>query len=61
MDTTTILIDRGSMVRNSPFKVLCASSATAPAISTPVAPPPTITVVKHRRLSAASEVFSAVS
>ena len=41
--------ERGSMVRKSAASALRASSAIAPAISTPVGPPPTTTKVSRRR------------
>ena len=52
---------RGSIRRKSCCKVRRATSAIAPAISTPVAPPPTITKVRRRARSAASSTTSARS
>ena len=59
--TRIIRAVRGSAVRNSSRKVCFASSAIAPASSTPVAPPPTRTKVSRRCLSAASAQASALS
>ena len=49
------------MDRNSSRSVWRAISASAPAISTPVGPPPTITNVSSRRRSSGSGVRSATS
>ena len=49
------------MRRKSFFKTLRDSSANDPAISTPVGPPPTTTMVRSRSVSAASAADSARS
>ncbi len=49
----------GSMCRKSPAKTVRASSAKAPASSTPVGPPPTMTMVKSRSCSVMSGSVSA--
>ena len=51
----------GSMWRKSPRKTRLASSAIAPASSTPVGPPPTTTIVISRRVSSGSGLLSARS
>ena len=49
--TSTMRASRGSMVRKSWRSATWASSAMAPAISTPVGPPPITTKVRKRRRS----------
>ncbi len=50
-----------SILPKSSFTVFVANSAIAPANSTPVGPPPTITKVNKARRSAASVSFSGAS
>ena len=57
--TTRALV--GSMLRNSPLRVLEASSRICPAISTPVGPAPTTTKVRRRSTTAGSVACSACS
>ena len=58
---TTIRADSGWMLRKSCRSDCRAISASAPASSTPVAPPPTITKVRKRRCRAGSLSRSAAS
>ncbi len=52
---------RGSKLRKSRLSVWCAISAKAPAISTPVGPPPITTKVSSARRSSGSVTCSACS
>ena len=59
--TRCTLAQEGSMRRKSFLSTLRDNSANDPAISTPVGPPPTTTMVKSRSVSAASAADSARS
>ena len=59
--TRMMRVERGSMERKSIASARLASSAMAPAISTPVGPPPTTTKFNSRRRSSGSVSVSARS
>jgi hypothetical protein len=59
--TRMMRAERGSIERKSAASARLASSAIAPAISTPVGPPPTMTKLSSRARSAASGSVSAFS
>ena len=59
--TSTMRASRGSMLRKSWRSATRASSAMAPAISTPVGPPPITTKVRRRRRASGRVAASACS
>ncbi len=59
--TRSTRVCAGSIARKSRASARRASSATAPASSTPVGPPPTITIVSRRALSSGFDAISARS